>query len=100
MENDELDEKSDELEVNYETAADAYCLPCLQPPDFLLASVSTSTQQLVNSTWLQDLPTLVDTLVECDLEKILWETRSEFRSVYEQERVTSASNKVGSLVGS
>ncbi|TYK09298.1 CSC1-like protein [Cucumis melo var. makuwa] len=50
MENDELDEKSDELEVNYETAADAYCLPCLQPPDFLLASVSTSTQQLVNST--------------------------------------------------
>ncbi|XP_050946930.1 CSC1-like protein At3g54510 isoform X3 [Cucumis melo] len=47
MENDELDEKSDELEVNYETAADAYCLPCLQPPDFLLASVSTSTQQLV-----------------------------------------------------
>ncbi|XP_050946929.1 CSC1-like protein At3g54510 isoform X2 [Cucumis melo] len=47
MENDELDEKSDELEVNYETAADAYCLPCLQPPDFLLASVSTSTQQLM-----------------------------------------------------
>uniref|UniRef100_A0A9I9D375 CSC1-like protein At3g54510 n=1 Tax=Cucumis melo TaxID=3656 RepID=A0A9I9D375_CUCME len=47
MENDELDEKSDELEVNYETAADAYCLPCLQPPDFLLASVSTSTQQLI-----------------------------------------------------
>ena len=47
MENDELDEKSDELEVNYETAADAYCLPCLQPLDFLL---STSTLPRVNST--------------------------------------------------
>ncbi|XP_038893317.1 CSC1-like protein At3g54510 isoform X2 [Benincasa hispida] len=50
MENDELDKKSNELEVNYEKAADAYCLPCLQPPDFLLASVSTSTQPLVIPT--------------------------------------------------
>lgn len=50
MDNDELDKKSDELEVNYEKAADAYCLPCLQPPDFLLASTSTSTQPLVIST--------------------------------------------------
>ncbi|KAG7012886.1 CSC1-like protein, partial [Cucurbita argyrosperma subsp. argyrosperma] len=50
MENDELDEKSGDLEVNYGKAADAYCLPCLQPPDFLLASVATSTQPLVNST--------------------------------------------------
>ncbi|CAK9317067.1 unnamed protein product [Citrullus colocynthis] len=50
MDNDELDKKNDELEVNYEKAADAYCLPCLQPPDFLLASTSTSTQPLVIST--------------------------------------------------
>ncbi|KAG6573819.1 CSC1-like protein, partial [Cucurbita argyrosperma subsp. sororia] len=50
MENDELDEKSGDLEVNYVKAADAYCLPCLQPPDFLLESVATSTQPLVNST--------------------------------------------------
>lgn len=68
MDNDELDKKSDELEVNYEKAADAYCLPCLQPPDFLLASTSTSTQPLVISTWFQDLPTLVDSFIEYSLE--------------------------------
>ncbi|XP_022138881.1 CSC1-like protein At3g54510 isoform X2 [Momordica charantia] len=42
MENDELDEKIGELEVNYEKAADAYCLPSLQPPDFLLAPELTT----------------------------------------------------------
>lgn len=68
MENDELDEKSGDLEVNYGKAADAYCLPCLQPPDFLLASVATSTQPLVISTWFQDFPILIDFFVECSLE--------------------------------
>lgn len=42
MENDELDEKIGELEVNYEKAADVYCLPSLQPPDFLLAPELTT----------------------------------------------------------
>ncbi|KAL5543695.1 hypothetical protein UlMin_007479 [Ulmus minor] len=43
MENDELDVKSNRLEINYENASNAYSPPCLQPLN-LKASGSTSTR--------------------------------------------------------
>lgn len=46
--NDELDEKSNRLEANYENASTAYSPPCLQPLNFA-ASGSTSTQPFVSS---------------------------------------------------
>ncbi|KAG7948457.1 hypothetical protein I3843_13G009900 [Carya illinoinensis] len=49
VENDELDVKSGQMEVNYEDAINAYCSPCLQPVNFQLESESSSTQPLVSS---------------------------------------------------
>lgn len=48
VENDELDVKSDQMEVNYENVINAYCSPCLRPVNFL-ESDSSSTQPLVSS---------------------------------------------------
>uniref|UniRef100_A0A2N9EVC4 CSC1/OSCA1-like 7TM region domain-containing protein n=1 Tax=Fagus sylvatica TaxID=28930 RepID=A0A2N9EVC4_FAGSY len=48
VENDEIDAKSGEMEVNYEDVINAYCSPCLRPVNFL-TSESSSTQPLVSS---------------------------------------------------
>ncbi|XP_059434060.1 CSC1-like protein At3g54510 isoform X2 [Corylus avellana] len=49
VENDELDVKSGQMEVNYENVINAYCPPCLRPVNFL-ESDSSSTQPLVSSS--------------------------------------------------
>ncbi|KAK1553424.1 hypothetical protein Q3G72_034783 [Acer saccharum] len=48
VENDELDEKSGQLEVNYKNASNAYFQPSLQPLNFMEFD-STLTQPLVSS---------------------------------------------------
>ncbi|KAB1199585.1 putative membrane protein C2G11.09 [Morella rubra] len=47
VENDELDEKSGQIEDNYENAVNAYRSPCLQPANFL-ESESSTTHPLVS----------------------------------------------------
>lgn len=48
VENDELDEKNGQLEVNYKNASNAYCQPSLRPLNFLETG-SSLTQPLVSS---------------------------------------------------
>ncbi|PON49714.1 Calcium-dependent channel [Trema orientale] len=50
MENDELDMKSNRLEMNYENASNAYSPPCLQPFNFVASAGSSSTQPLVSAS--------------------------------------------------